>query len=149
MPNDIRAGLPYDIPEGPKKEGPNQATDQLERQELGHPHPENTKSQGAGQAYSKDILSDKQTQGFITADDIFGLINLDLQFGKRDQDPGRGGFTQEIEDHMAQVRGKAGRAHYQPEIQKTLMGQETPKNQGGFSFKKGPGKDNQVAVLLE
>ena len=46
--------------------------------EFGNLHIQNAKTESAGQADTEHILGDEQAQGFITPDDILGLLNLDF-----------------------------------------------------------------------
>jgi hypothetical protein len=116
-------GFSNPIAQRGKEDSPNEATDQLQGKEFSLLHVQDAKGQGAGQAYAEDILGDEQTHHLIAADDVFGLLDLMLQFRKSKQYPGRGGFSEEIKNDMAYIRGKGGRRDYQPEIQISLKGE--------------------------
>ena len=85
----------------------------------------------------------------MTADEALRLLYLPLKLGKPEQNPGGGGFSQGIKDQVTQIRGKNGGSDDFPEVEMPLMGEQTSQNQGGFSFKEGPGKNNQITIFLE
>jgi hypothetical protein len=121
----------------------------LQDKKLGNFHTQDPEGQGAGQTQSEDILGDEKTFGFMTANEALRLFYFQLKFGKPEQNPRGSGFAKDIKEQVSDIGGRNGGGDDDPKIQMTLMGEQTSQHQGRFSLKEGPGKNNQITVLLE